>query len=55
MIRYVKGTYGMAVNGGIVVETGSGIGLEIFLPMNSPIYKYDDHKDFSCIVRGVGG
>ncbi len=42
MIRYVKGTYGMAVNGGIVVETGSGIGLEIFLPMNSPIYKYSE-------------
>jgi len=42
MIRYVKGTYGMTVNGGIVVETGSGIGLEVFLPMNSPIYKYSE-------------
>lgn len=42
MIRYVKGIYGMAVNGGIVVETSSGIGLEIFLPMNSPIYKYSE-------------
>lgn len=40
MIRYVKGIYGMTVNGGIVVETNSGIGLEVFLPMNSPIYKY---------------
>ena len=39
MIRYIKGTYGMAVNGGIVVETASGIGLEVFLPMNSQIYK----------------
>lgn len=42
MIRYVKGTYGMTVNGGIVVETSSGIGLEIFLPMNSQIYKYSE-------------
>ena len=42
MIRYVKGTYGMNVNGGIVVETQSGIGLEVFLPMNSPIYKYSE-------------
>lgn len=42
MIRYVKGIYGMAVNGGIVVETSSGIGFEIFLPVNSPIYKYSE-------------
>ena len=42
MIRYVKGIYGMTVNGGIVVETNSGIGLEVFLPMNSPIYKYSE-------------
>ncbi|MBR5516961.1 MAG: Holliday junction branch migration protein RuvA [Firmicutes bacterium] len=42
MIRYVKGIYGMAVNGGIVVETSSGIGLEVFLPMNSPVYKYSE-------------
>lgn len=42
MIRYVKGIYGMTFAGGIVVETNSGIGLEIFLPMNSPIYKYTE-------------
>lgn len=42
MIRYVKGIYGMPVSGGIVVETNSGIGLEVFLPMNSPIYKYSE-------------
>lgn len=40
MIRYVKGTYAMDVNGGIAVETQSGIGLEIFLPANSPVYRY---------------
>ena len=30
MIRYVKGVYSMNVNGGIVVEIQSGLGLEIF-------------------------
>lgn len=40
MIRYVKGTYSMNINGGIVAETQSGLGLEIYLPVNSPIYKY---------------
>ena len=39
MIRYVKGIYSMNINGGIVVETQSGLGLEIFLPANSPIYR----------------
>ena len=42
MIRYVKGIYSMIINGGIVVETQSGLGLEIFLPANSPIYRYGE-------------
>ena len=42
MIRYVKGIYSMNIHGGIVVETQSGLGLEIFLPANSPIYRYGE-------------
>ena len=42
MIRYVKGIYSMNINVGIVVETQSGLGLEIFLPANSPIYRYGE-------------
>ena len=42
MIRYVKGIYSMNINGGIVVETQSGLGLEIFLPASSPIYRYGE-------------
>ena len=42
MIRYVKGIYSMNINGGIVVETQSGLGLEILLPANSPIYRYGE-------------
>ena len=40
MIRYVKGIYTMNVHGGIVVETQSGIGMEVFVPANSPVYRY---------------
>lgn len=40
MIRYVKGTYTMSAGSAIVVETQSGLGLEIFLPVNSPVYRY---------------
>lgn len=42
MIRYIKGIYSMNVNGGIVMETQSGIGMRIFLPANSPIYRYGE-------------
>ena len=42
MIRFVKGIYSLNINGGIVVETQSGLGLEIFLPANSPIYRYGE-------------
>lgn len=31
----------MAVNGGIVVEVQSGVGFEIFVPANSPVYRYN--------------
>ena len=55
MIRYVKGVYSMNVNGGIVVEIQSGLGLEIFLPVNSPIYRYGEgesrHHDGSICSR----
>ena len=42
MIRYIKGTYAMTVETGIVVETSSGIGFEISIPVGSPIYKYSE-------------
>ena len=42
MIRYIKGTYAMTVETGIVVETSSGIGFEISIPAGSPIYKYSE-------------
>ena len=36
MIRYIKGTYTMQFENGIVVETGSGVGFEIFVHQGSP-------------------
>lgn len=42
MIRYIKGTYAMSFETGIVVETASGIGFEISIPSGSPIYKYSE-------------
>lgn len=42
MIRYIKGTYAMSLETGIVVETASGIGFEISIPSGSPIYKYSE-------------
>ncbi len=45
MIRYIKGIYAMTVNGGIIVESPSGIGFEIFIPANSPLYKYGEGEE----------
>ena len=42
MIRYVKGLLSMIYENGIVVETGSGLGLEISIPAGSPLYKYKE-------------
>lgn len=42
MIRYIKGTYTMTFESGIVLETSSGIGFEINIPAGSPIYKYSE-------------
>ena len=58
MIRYIKGIYAMNVNGAIVVETQSGLGLEIYVPANSPIYKYNTGDSImiftSMIVKEEG-
>lgn len=32
----------MNIDGGIVIENQSGIGLRVFLPINSPLYKYGE-------------
>ncbi|MDF3003461.1 MAG: ruvA, partial [Bacillota bacterium] len=37
MFHYIKGVAAMRFEGGIVIETG-GIGYEIFVPDNSPVY-----------------
>lgn len=53
MIRYIKGVYAMNVSGGIVVESGSGLGFEIFLPINSPIYRYNEGDDVQVYTSMV--
>lgn len=40
MFHYIKGVAAMRFEGGVVIETG-GIGYEIFVPDNSPVYLAD--------------
>lgn len=47
MIRYIKGTYAMSTENGIVVENGSGIGFEISVPMGSPLYQYGEGQEIT--------
>lgn len=45
MIKYIKGIYSMTFDGGLVVETSSGIGFEINLPIGSPLYRYGEGEE----------
>ena len=53
MIRYIKGTYTMQFESGIVVETGSGIGLEIFIPQGSPFYKHAEGDEVQVYTKMI--
>ena len=39
MIKYIRGTYAMTFESGIVVETTSGIGFAVHVPTGSPLYR----------------
>ena len=53
MIRYIKGTYTMQFDTGIVVETSSGIGFEIFIPQGSPIYKHSEGDEVQVFTEMI--
>lgn len=38
MIRYIKGVYAMCLENSIVIETGSGMGFEVNVPLGSSLY-----------------
>lgn len=39
MIRFIKGIFHPGLNGEVIVENASGMGFEIHIPANSPLYK----------------
>ena len=53
MIRYIKGTYTMQFENGIVVETGSGVGFEIFVHQGSPIYKHSEGDEIQVLTEMI--
>ena len=53
MIRYIKGTYTMQFENGIVVETGSGMGFEIFVHQGSPIYKHSEGDEIQVFTEMI--
>lgn len=40
MIRFVKGIFHPTSGGSVIIETASGLGLEVNIPANSSLYKY---------------
>ena len=53
MIRYIKGTYTMQFESGVVVETNAGIGFEIFVPQGSPIYKHSEGDEITVFTEMI--
>lgn len=53
MIRYIKGYYAMSFENGIIVESLSGIGFEIFLPAGSPLYKHGEGEEIKVFTSMV--
>ena len=53
MIRYIKGTYTMQFENGIVVEAGSGVGFEIFVHQGSPIYKHSEGDEIQVFTEMI--
>lgn len=39
MIRFIKGIFHPGLGGEVIVETASGMGFEVHIPANSPLYK----------------
>lgn len=39
MIRFIKGIFHPGLSGSAMIETASGMGFEVHLPANSPLYK----------------
>lgn len=39
MIRFIKGMFHPGLSGSVMIETASGMGFEVHIPANSPLYK----------------
>lgn len=53
MIRYIRGYYAMTFDGGIIVESQSGIGFSVFLPAGSPLYRYGEGEEIKVFTSMV--
>ena len=53
MIGYIRGTFSQLVDGGIIVESSSGVGFLISIPMNSPLYKYSEGDEVKVYTHMV--
>lgn len=45
MIRFLKGKFHPGLNGSVIIENNSGVGFEVHIPANSPLYKNIEGED----------
>ena len=53
MIKYIRGTYAMTFESGIVVETASGIGFAVHVPTGSPLYRSREGEAVMVYTRMI--
>ena len=53
MIRFIKGIFHPGLNGEVIVESASGLGFEIHIPANSPLYKKMEGEDVKVFTSMI--
>lgn len=53
MIRFIKGIFHPGLTGTVVIETASGIGFEVTIPANSPLYKNPEGEDVKVFTSMI--
>lgn len=53
MIRFLKGIFHPGLAGSVVIETSSGIGFEVTIPANSPLYKNAEGEEVKVFTSMI--
>lgn len=53
MIRFIKGIFHPGLNGKVIIETATGMGFEVGIPANSPLYKNSEGEEVKVFTSMI--